>query len=27
VALIYFCMCFPLTSCARVLERKLNRSR
>ena len=27
VALIYFCMCFPLTYCARVLERKLSRSR
>ena len=27
VALIYFCMCFPLTYCARLLERKLSRSR
>jgi len=27
VALIYFCMCFPLTYCARILERKLSRSR
>jgi polar amino acid transport system permease protein len=24
VALIYFCMCFPLTYCARLLERKLS---
>jgi polar amino acid transport system permease protein len=27
VALIYFCMCFPLTWCARMLEQKLSRSR
>jgi polar amino acid transport system permease protein len=27
VALIYFCMCFPLTYCARILERKLSRAR
>lgn len=27
VAVIYFCMCFPLTYCARVLERKLNQAR
>jgi polar amino acid transport system permease protein len=27
VALIYFCMCFPLTHCARMLERKLSQSR
>lgn len=27
VALIYFCMCFPLTYYARMLERKLSRSR
>lgn len=27
VALIYFAMCFPLTVCARMLERKLTRSR
>ena len=27
VALIYFCMCFPLTYCARLLERKLSQSR
>ena len=27
VALIYFCMCFPLTYGARLLERKLSRSR
>jgi len=27
VALIYFCMCFPLTYCARMLERKLSVSR
>lgn len=27
VALIYFCLCFPLTYCARMLERKLNTSR
>ena len=27
VALIYFCMCFPLTYCARLLERKLSRAR
>lgn len=27
VAVIYFCMCFPLTYCARRLERKLSRSR
>jgi polar amino acid transport system permease protein len=27
VALIYFCMCFPLTHFARVLERKLNQAR
>jgi polar amino acid transport system permease protein len=27
VALIYFCMCFPLTYCARMLERKLNQAR
>jgi polar amino acid transport system permease protein len=27
VALIYFCLCFPLTWCARILERKLNVSR
>src|SRR5262245_24210206 len=27
VALIYFCMCFPLTYCARMLERKLSQSR
>lgn len=27
VALIYFCMCFPLTYCARALERKLSQSR
>jgi len=27
VALIYFSMCYPLTFCARVLERRLNESR
>jgi polar amino acid transport system permease protein len=27
VALIYFCMCFPLTYCSRMLERKLQSSR
>lgn len=27
VAAIYFCLCFPLTACARVLERKLSRAR
>ena len=27
VAAIYFCLCFPLTSCARLLERKLSQSR
>lgn len=27
VAVIYFCMCFPLTYCARMLERKLSTSR
>jgi len=27
VAIIYFCMCFPLTHCARMLERKLSQSR
>jgi len=27
VALIYFCLCFPLTYCARMLERKLSLSR
>jgi len=27
VALIYFCLCFPLTYCARMLERKLSASR
>ncbi|HEY3146703.1 MAG TPA: amino acid ABC transporter permease [Dongiaceae bacterium] len=27
VAVIYFCMCFPLTWCARMLERKLSQSR
>jgi polar amino acid transport system permease protein len=27
VALIYFCMCFPLTYCARMLERRLSRAR
>ena len=27
VALIYFCMCFPLTYCARILERKMSQSR
>jgi len=27
VALIYFCMCFPLTYCARLLERKLSQTR
>ncbi|HET6621286.1 MAG TPA: amino acid ABC transporter permease [Dongiaceae bacterium] len=27
VAVIYFCMCFPLTYCARMLERKLSISR
>jgi polar amino acid transport system permease protein len=27
VAIIYFCLCFPLTCCARVLERKLSRAR
>ena len=27
VALIYFCMCFPLTYCSRMLERKLRSSR
>jgi polar amino acid transport system permease protein len=27
VALIYFCLCFPLTSCARLLERKLTHAR
>ena len=27
VALIYFCLCFPLTYCARLLERKLSPSR
>lgn len=27
VAMIYFCMCFPLTYCARVLERKLSQAR
>ena len=27
VALIYFIMCYPLTFCARVLERRLNESR
>jgi polar amino acid transport system permease protein len=27
VALIYFCLCFPMTWCARMLERKLNVSR
>jgi len=27
VALIYFCMCFPLTYCARMLERSLSQAR
>lgn len=27
VAVIYFCMCFPLTYCSRILERKLSQSR
>src|SRR5689334_3102813 len=27
VALIYFCMCFPLTYCARMLERRLSGAR
>jgi polar amino acid transport system permease protein len=27
VALIYFAMCYPLTFCARILERKLGQSR
>ena len=27
VALIYFCMCFPLTYCARLLERRLSQAR
>ena len=27
VAVIYFCMCFPLTYCSRILERKLSQAR
>jgi len=27
VAVIYFCMCFPLTYCSRILERKLSHAR
>jgi polar amino acid transport system permease protein len=27
VALIYFAVCYPLTFCARILERKLGQSR